>query len=148
MSKAKKIGILLILIGICLPIISLAFASPYHYHPRRGLISNIQTMKIILRKEKQGKPLTYVEAKKAGYSDTEIVEYLKKHSPNFDWTSAKRDGYSDTEIAEYLSRKIFIKDVKPKISIPYKYIFALGCVLVFTGIGLITLSNGKRRVSN
>jgi hypothetical protein len=46
MSKVKKIGIVLILVGICLPVITLGFTSGYSRNA--GLIGNIQRMEIVL----------------------------------------------------------------------------------------------------
>lgn len=46
---AKKVGILLILIGLCIPIISLGFVSKYH--PRRGLIGNLTKMELVIRED-------------------------------------------------------------------------------------------------
>lgn len=42
------------------------------------------------------------EARKAGYSDAEIADYLSKEA-KFDYTAAKEAGYGDDEIVNYLS---------------------------------------------
>lgn len=47
----------------------------------------------------------YIGAKKAGYSDKEINEYLKsKHGFDFDIEGAKGAGYSETEISDYIKK--------------------------------------------
>ena len=43
------------------------------------------------------------EARKAGYSDDEIQDFLSKQHPNFDVESAKKAGYSPDEIMQFLS---------------------------------------------
>ncbi|MGQ9570712.1 MAG: hypothetical protein ACUVUQ_07710 [Thermodesulfovibrionales bacterium] len=67
MSKTKKAGIILILLGIGLPLISLPFASKYD--PRSDLIGNIQEMEIVIEKSKA---LKYGEPRK------DIVAAVKK----------------------------------------------------------------------
>ena len=43
-------------------------------------------------------------ARKAGYSDTEIADYLAStHPKGFDAQGARKAGYSDTEISNYLA---------------------------------------------
>ena len=47
----------------------------------------------------------------------------------------------DSEIGEkYSSKKI----LQSEIAIPYRYFFIIGTVFLFTGIGMIALSNGKK----
>ena len=123
MSKAKKIGIVLILIGICLPIVSLGFAS--NYYPRLGLIRNIQMMEIVLRPELLGNNII------TDFQPIKEVppEKKPKELKSNDWEIVKEE------------------PIKPKIAIPYKYIFALGVVLIFAGIGIIVLSSNKKGAS-
>jgi len=83
MGKAKKIGIVLILIGLCLPIVSFAFVSEYYL--RGG--STISDFLFLIPRMRMGCP-----------------------------------------------------GGGPRGVIPYRYIFAFGVVLVFTGIGFIALS--------
>jgi hypothetical protein len=45
----------------------------------------------------------YHGAKKAGYSDEEIMEHLSSRYPEYDVKSAKKSGYSPEEINQYLS---------------------------------------------
>jgi hypothetical protein len=96
-SARMKFGILLILIGMCLPIISIAFTN--RYIPRFGLITNIQRMEIVLRKER------------------------------------KADIFDEVSGVES----------KKKIAIPYRYLFALGTLMVFTGIGTIVIIAASKR---
>jgi hypothetical protein len=50
-STRIKCGIILILIGMCLPIVSIGFSSKYI--PQFGIIRNIQRMEIVLRAEEK-----------------------------------------------------------------------------------------------
>ncbi len=87
MKKAKKFGIILILIGLCLPTATLPFITEYHPVPDICLTSNFfQNM-------------------------------------------------GNMTIA-----------FSSKTSIPYRYIFSLGVVLTFTGIGVITLSVDNKKI--
>lgn len=113
MSKIKKVGVILIIIGICLPIIFLAFASPYY--PNVGLIYNIQTMKIVLREER--------------FTKTEYLGTLE-------------DLKEQKQRPEQPPQEIKVRI--PEKTIPYKYIFAFGVILIFTGIGIIVLSGNKQ----
>jgi len=47
MSKNQKIGVILVLVGIGLPLVLFPFASKYN--PKRGLLGSIGRMKIVLR---------------------------------------------------------------------------------------------------
>jgi hypothetical protein len=112
MSKAQKFGIVLILIGVALPTILLGFASTYY--PTRGLIWNVQHMKIVLKQRETIRPTG------------DIFDQIAPDKPE------QPKGFTPLE------------DKTLQIIIPYKYIFALGVVLVFSGIGFITLSKFKK----
>lgn len=47
----------------------------------------------------------YAGAVKAGYSDAEIIQYLRQQNPSFDVDGAIKAGYSSSEIAQYLAGK-------------------------------------------
>lgn len=110
MSTTKKIGIILILIGICLPISLLGFASGYH--SRVGIIGNIQDMEIVIRKEHSPyPPPAPIKGQKNSYFDCIVDKmYDKEGSHTSEWCE---------EYDKYL------KSIKPEISISYKYIFCL-----------------------
>ena len=49
MQKKRKIGIVLILVGLCIPILSVLFSSTYH--PKAGIIWNIKHTEIVIREQ-------------------------------------------------------------------------------------------------
>ena len=94
MDKAKKIGIVLLLVGFCLPFVAFPFVD--NYSPHESVVTNIQEMEIVLKEQKL------------------IIT---------------GDGLK----------------VEEKKALPYRYIFLLGVVLVFTGVGFIAISKkGKK----
>jgi hypothetical protein len=88
MNQARRIGTILILVGLCLPIVSFAFVD--NYSSEESIVTNIMEMEVVLREGK-----------------------IVISGGSFETTSKK--------------------------AIPYKYIFGLGVVLVFTGAVYITL---------
>ncbi len=101
MGKAKKIGIVLILFGLCLPAATLPFITEFHPLPDVCLTSNF-----------------------FGNMGNMVVALGTKQMN--------------------ISNKYAGIMYSPKIAIPYRYIFALGVVLVCTGIGIISLSSNKK----
>lgn len=59
-------------------------------------------------------------AKKAGYSDQEIVDYLSQKDSSFDVSKAKQSGYSDSEILDYLNERQKPSKTRSAISAPIK----------------------------
>ena len=79
MQKKKKIGIIFILAGICIPILSLLFSSAYL--PKAGLIWNIKHSEIIIRDQNgliDDEALFYSSNSSIGRSIYIGMEYLKK----------------------------------------------------------------------
>ena len=158
MSKLKKIGIILILFGIGLPLILLAFATPL-YVPQRGLIRNIQTMEIVIR---ESKVIDIGQLRAAGFTDKEIREakddlkegdIITGFKPLREYKDdLKAEPQKDFKVLEGGLKKDIFDTLDPlsktiekeKIAIPYRYVFATGIILVFTGIGVIVLSNNRR----
>ncbi len=105
MTKAKKIGIILILVGICLPTATLPFITEFHPQPEICLTSNFFG--------NMGNMVVALGSKQTGISgkDTEIVK-------------------------------------SPIVAVPYRYLFALGVILICTGIGIIVLSSGNHPADN
>jgi len=96
MTRAKKIGIILILIGICLPTATLPFITEFHPVPELCLTSNfLQNL------------------------GNMVVVFGSKQ---MQMTSGSANAL---------------------ISIPYRYLFSLGVILVCTGLGIITVTSGK-----
>ena len=154
MSKAKKIGVILILVGICLPLVSLGFVS--NYHPSLGIIENIQGMKIVLRHETDklsvgtnefgySKRDAYNELRRRGYSDEEIINTIKAKKPSSTLKKEEEDPIEGGRIIKE-ENTYSLEDFKiiPEKAIAYKYIFVLSVFLVFTGIVIIVLSSNKQ----
>lgn len=101
MGKVKKIGIVFILVGLCLPTVLLPFISEFHPLPNVCLTSNFFN----------------------NLGNMELVLWEKQTT---------------------LHDKIATTNYRSKMTIPYRYIFILGVVLVCTGIGMITLSGSNK----
>lgn len=50
MNQAKKIGIILLLVGSCLPFLAFPFVD--NYSPHEGIMTNVQKMEIVLKEQK------------------------------------------------------------------------------------------------
>ncbi len=50
MNQAKKIGIILLLAGVCLPFLAFPFVD--NYSPHEGIVDNIAQMEIVMREQK------------------------------------------------------------------------------------------------
>ncbi len=101
MGKAKKIGILIILIGLFLPTVTLPFITEFYPLPEVCLTSNffgnLGNMEIVFR---PGQATEIDKAEATGY--------------------------------------------RAKIAVPYRYIFALGVILVCAGTGIMVITSGGR----
>ena len=94
----SRFGVFLVLLGIAVPLICIAFAD--HYQPDDGVVRNIQTMNVKLE----------LEAPKSLPGNIEIFK-------------------------------------KPiKFSIPYRYIFAGGVIIIFAGIYFIVIKSRKTKI--
>ena len=47
----------------------------------------------------------FVDARKKGYSDTEILDYVSKNFNQYDISSVRQAGLSDTEIVDFFIQK-------------------------------------------
>ena len=170
MSKAKKLGIIFVLVGIGLSLVS--FFSASYYEPGAGLIYNIRSMAIILLEERsfvtEWKYMTAKEAEDyykvyCSPRTTDIRlgpgKYISmppsKHGPHEIAVCIK--GHKSTDISVEAIEKaiisgekirIAVTDILPPITISYRAILIICILLVFIGIGLIVLSRDKKEVSN
>lgn len=136
MSKGRKIGIILILFGLSLPLISLGFVS--NYVPRAPLILNIQFMEIVFQEAVYKDEDIFDRVARAIKDPNQKNQFKKDVSER-----AKKEGKTEAQIAwEMIPSQEEV--IKPKIAIPYRYIFSFGIVSLFSGIGFIVLS-GKRK---
>jgi len=131
MVKARKIGIILFLMGICLLLISFAFVS--HYDKKLGLLGSVSKMEIVL---KEGTWLPYPP----GYIPPKPAE-APRPVPR---TSEEYKQYMEQD-REY--ERIYLDPLKNftphyegRISIAFKYFFAIDMVIIFLGITAIILS--------
>ncbi len=119
MNKYKRIGIILILIGVCIPLVAFIFA--IGYEPKMGFWWSVPNMNIILwqkhlKLESSSvgsniqKPMTYEEAIDIVPPEDLPIEAL---------------------------RATFVL-------LPYKFPFSLGIILLLSGIGLFVLAKPKK----
>ncbi|OPY73199.1 MAG: hypothetical protein A4E64_02644 [Syntrophorhabdus sp. PtaU1.Bin058] len=105
MEKEKKAGIILIVIGICIPLLSLPFVTGFERH--KGFLRNVY---------ETGIPL--VDPEKSGAGIRPETERPKSERP-------KTEGAKDT--------RSFVERFTPRM-LPLRYILALGVFLIFLGI--------------
>ena len=90
----------------------------------------------------------FVDARKKGYSDTEILDYVSKNFNQYDISSVRQAGLSDTEIVDFFIQKDSVnsqladlakgtsKKIQPnKIKVYPEEIssrLALGCLAIYT----------------
>ena len=125
---AKKVGVVLILAGFCLPLVLFFFAEGYN--GRLGLLWSIPQMDMVLR-ERQSKLMLPSNVTK------EYKEFLREQEKK---PPGKTD-YAGYSIWEDRLEKFRL--IIPPIIIPYKYPVAIGIILIFTGIGIVALSKSK-----
>ena len=131
MGKVRNIGIILFLIGFCLLVISFVFVS--HYDKELGLLGSVSKMEIVL---KEGAWLAYPP----GYIPSKPAEAPRPipRSPD----EYKQYMEQDREYKKtYLDPlKHFTPHYEGRISLPFKYFFAIDMVIIFIGITAIILS--------
>jgi hypothetical protein len=102
MTKAKKIGIILVLVGICLPTATLPFITEFRPHPELCLTSNFFS--------NLGNMVVTFGIKQMNVVASDMA-------------------------AAYM----------PVITIPYRYLFALGVIMMCTGLGVIVVSHPTKK---
>lgn len=126
-KNKKKKGIILILIGLFIPLVSLLFASGYERH--YGFITNIQQMKLFLLSEKTKEvvevvPLTRMEAKERLKDNVESLVRLiitKKFPDSYEMffilekKKVERAVKVSEPYLEYLLDNIKVDEVRSKI---------------------------------
>lgn len=151
MSKKIKIGVILIILGICILIVCLHFSSAYDKKENImwNIIRNFVMGEIILRKG----VIEYVPDRNE-HLYKEFTEYKSKH-PEFQNLSEDEsidkfyyENYRDKIYRmEFLLKLTKRKAVtrQEKIAIPYRYVFASGASLMLFGTGVIILSAIRRK---
>ena len=112
-ANPRRLGVILILVGLGLPIILLPFAEGYY--PRQGFVYSLSTMHLAFWEYERP-----YEPPPPGLTKTERDIWLLNKS-----------------VAESLGGR------PHKIVIHYKYPFALGMTLVFIGAGILVLRSPK-----
>jgi hypothetical protein len=107
METEKKTGVILIVIGICIPLLSLPFVTGYER--QKGILGNVYETGIRLQR-------VDTEKREAGIKPE--TEKPKSEKP-------KTEGTKDT--------RSFIERFTPRM-LPLRYILALGVFLIFLGI--------------
>ncbi len=146
MSKRKILSIILIIAGIILPVFTLHFSSGYYTRDSFfwNIIRNVVTGEIIVRDS-----IFEVVPDRDENLYGEFNEYKVKH-PEYKTLSNEEiiekfynENYRDKMYGMEFRLKLQKQKVithKSKVVIPYRYIFIIGVVLIFTGTGIITFS--------
>jgi hypothetical protein len=150
MNKRIKIGVVLIILGICILMAGLPFSSVYDKKEKImwNIMRSFVTGEIILRKG-----VTEYVPDRDEHLYKEFTEYKSKH-PEFENLSEEElinkfyyDNYKDKMYRmEFLLKLTKQKAVtrQDKIAIPYRYVFASGVSLMLFGTGIIILSAIRR----
>jgi hypothetical protein len=151
MNKRIKIGVVLIILGICILMAGLPFSSVYDKKEKImwNIMRSFVTGEIILRKG-----VTEYVPDRDEHLYKEFTEYKSKH-PEFENLSEEElinkfyyDNYKDKMYRmEFLLKLTKQKAVtrQDKIAIPYRYVFASGVSLMLFGTGIIILSALRRK---
>jgi len=125
MARGKKIGVILILVSLCIPMLAMLFAN-WGYHGRDGVWRNAKYAGIVIWEREKPRP----EIDFSGLPDKRIV------------TTAELFGNPHQPNVEYIGPL----KTKETYYVPCRYLFGLGIILVAIGIGLVILSdNGKEK---
>jgi hypothetical protein len=122
MGQRKKIGVILILTGLCIPMLSMIFAS--NYNPERGLILNIQKTIIVL------------------WERTYIVDAKPQHPPDLALQSKPKPTRGETVTLDSIAFDPI--KIKETIYVPLSLSFGLGIILTAIGAGLVIISKNVR----
>ncbi|MDI6789647.1 MAG: hypothetical protein QME44_03035 [Thermodesulfobacteriota bacterium] len=131
MLKARRVGIILFLIGFCLLIISLAFVSGYNKN--LGLLGSVGKMEIVL---KEGTWLAYPP----GYSPppAPLPAPVPPSDPFY-------EQYMDLEKIYIDPLKNFTPHYEGRIAMLFKYFFAIDILIIFGGILAMILSKANTK---
>jgi hypothetical protein len=120
MNNKKTIGIILILVGIGLFIISFAFVKGYDNQD--GFLGSLGQMEFILREVEFEKIKAEYPCPVCPENDHDCLEVKEKCA-------------ADHEISKQINEDI----MKRRIALPYKYFFAVDIIIIFTGITFLIL---------
>ena len=121
MSTRQRTGVILLLVGVGIPLVLYPFADfaaiTFWGSVRRMYIRLWETKAEECVAPRQDLPASFKQA----FVEVIVDDYFKAGKR---WT--KRDGYRVCTLAEYAE-------------LPYRYVFALGVVLVLSGLGALIL---------
>src|SRR3989304_4050381 len=134
MSKGKRIGAILILIGICIPLISFVFVEAYD--SRLGFWQSVTaTRGIHIKLWKRQNESNLLEKYKLPTQWEDVVSHPRFQQKDFPGKIEVAKKYYQKFILPLhpeFSEEQFIESVKPSIYgnivLPYKYSFALGII--------------------
>jgi hypothetical protein len=135
MNKARKVGIVLIVVGFCIPIIFLIFVS--NYDSNYSVMGNIQRMEIVLRGGTIPPQLPEPLESSQGFLVCRTYENKKAREE----CEQKALETHKNLMSEYNKR---LSEYKSEIAIPYRYIVAFGMFLALIGIEMIIFGGSKK----
>jgi len=134
MHKGRKVGIILILVGLCLQLVSFAFVS--NYNPEWGVLDNISSMELVI---------------KEGYSQQKEIDYamsLPDPAPAPDaYVPGEPFPKEEPSYKEWIINDIKAHPDEIRIALPYKYFYCLDIILIFLGIGLVIFGKLEKKES-
>ena len=144
MTRGKKIGVVLMLSGLCIPILAMLFSSGYV--SRQDLIWNAQHIEIILWEIPI--PIKYeVLAPPPSDQDGPWKKYKRVKIPQYNTYADFPVDLPQAEMERALNEK-FPSTVTRLVVLPGRYFFGLGLILTAIGLGLLSISkNGKTRTN-
>jgi len=135
----KKMGTVLILLGLFIPSILYLFTEPTKNAKAMQIVSQghykvrLSEFEIVFKKETPKPTYPLVAVEDIIFYTPEEIEKLEKLEKGL----VKRT-------VSFLYAQLYQLKYK-RIAIPYKYVMALGIVLVFAGAGIMVLSSNRHR---
>ncbi len=139
----KRVGIILILVGVAANLLSLIFSSGYD--SKGGFLGSIGTMEFILKENpyplpmQRPEPPTYDEMMRTKELAIQNV-YNRKYQDEY--------GIFLNEYIKYAQQSAdYLEGEKQVIFFPYKYFLAFDIIVIFIGIGFVMLAGKRARES-
>jgi hypothetical protein len=129
----KKLGIILILVGLATCLISLAFSEGYNLD--KGFLGSISEMKVVLTGSNIRAPEPVPAPEPAPPPGMDTPEDIQKLVEN-----NNRWNESEKQFEEYE------KALAARMTIPYKFVLAGDIIIVFTGIGFLIIPSKNKKI--
>jgi hypothetical protein len=126
MGRGKKIGVVLILAGLCIPILAMIFASGYK--SQQDLIWNIKNTEVVFWKQ------------------TSIIP-TKSSADIFDKVDANRKDEAHGPSKDYDPLELYHRKITTYHQLPCSVFFGVGIILTAIGIGLVILSKDGKTIT-